>query len=996
MPKIPRFFLSTSLCLALFLTPAATEQIPTHSASPQLAFEPNLGQTAAQVLYLARSREGIVFLTAEGLTVTRQQYGNFRLKFENSSLLHENTPEQLLGSRSNYLDSRRKISVENYGAVRYRGIYPGIDVLFYGRAQHLEHDFLLSSGADAAKIVLALDGVDQLRIDESGAAEFRLAGMRLQESTPVAWQVIRGKRIPVPVQWRLLGRNRLGFSVGAYDHGHELVIDPVLAFSTHVGGPTGQLQTDQGIISNPGASAIDAVAVDPVGNIYVAGATTAVDFPLTAGSYDHTPKFPFFGGHNPDISSSMGFISKFDSTGHTLIYSTYLGFTPVKFLAVDGSGHAYALSDDGGDLTQGHGVHLNKLNPDGSALLYSFAFGENLTGCLGNAGGNATASGLAVDEIGNAWIAGSTSNLCLQTTPGAFQISAPNSLRMGFLAKLDTTKSGTASIVYSTYLGGSGTDTLNRLAVDSSGNAYVTGVTSSADFPHGAVFGTESAPVTFASKLSADGSTLLFSTLIGGGSGTAVALDPASNVYVAGTTLSSAFPTTPNALRTKPGGLLCDTNGVSSGTSSPCIDAFVLKLNATGDALIYSTLLGGNGVEFLEDLRVNAAGSAFATGFTNSPDFPLTADAFHKNLSQLNNSYFSVLSPDGGSIAYSTFLDGWSNNIHIDSQGNPYIVGLTGDWAFPVTADGFQTKLQGVQDGFLAKIDMNASGTMDTVPPVVSLNSPASGSTLAGNFGVGGTASDNVAVAGVKFTLDGKDVAPEITSPPYTATITSPALPNGPHTVSILARDAAGNVSSQSAGVIIDNPVDFSLAVSAGTPNSVTVTAGASAGYELLAHTISGLPGQISFSCQGLPARAQCNFLPKTLDLTNTGASVESVVITTTAPTAHAMLIPNRNPYLPAGIGILAALLLGLILSPGKVPRHMRLLLPATAILGLTLIAAGCGGVRTASSTSAPTPTPTPAAPPSPASTPQGTYTIMVIATATGATRTADIQLVVK
>jgi hypothetical protein len=938
--KVLRSFLAVFLFFLSFLSLAFSQTIANSSVSFPLAFEVNRGQTASQVTYLARSREGTIFLSKDGATVAIAGEGSFRLRLEGASIPGAIVPEQDLHSRSNYLGGKQRFSgIENYSAVLYHGVYPGIDVRFYGREQHLEHDFLLTRGADPDTITLALEGIDKLRINDDGVVEFKLGALYLNESAPVAWQTIAGKRISVPIKWRLLGKNRLAFNIGEYDRSQSLTIDPVLAFSTHLGGATAQLQTDFGIKTAAGQTVATAVATDAAGNIYVAGATSAVDFPLTSGSYDHTPKFPFFGGHDPDISTGMGFVSKFDKTGQTLIYSTYLRDVGIKYLAVDGAGHAYALSDIAGDLAGGDGVFVDKLNTDGASLLYSFTFGAAPSTCLGAAGGNASASGIAVDDAGNAWIAGTTPNLCLPTTPGAFQTVAPNKLQAGFAAKLDTNKAGAASIVYSTYLGGSMSDFLKAFAVDGLGNAYLIG-SPSADFPHSAVLGTNG-PATFISKLSADGSRLLFSTFLQGGLGQAIAVDSSSNVYMSGYTLSNVFPTTANALRTKPTGL-CDSNGVSAGTAGPCSDAFVIKLNSTGDALVYSTLLGGSGVDFAQAMRVNAAGQAFVIGPTSSPDFPLTPDAFRKNLSSLNTSYLTVLAPDGGSISYSTLMNGWSNGVNLDSAGNPYVVGFTFDWAFPVTQNAFQPGLKGFDDGFLFKIDMAVAlpGT-DTIPPVVTLNSPRDGSTITGRLITSGTASDNVAVLGVRFTLDNKDVAPEIVRQPYSATFDSTTFPNGQHTLNMLARDAAGNVSSQSVRVVINNPVDFSLSVSGGTPSSISVPAGGFARYELLARTISGLPGVLSLSCKGLPAGAQCSFLPRTIDLSIDGGS-ESVFISTTAPTAASTftISGSRSPLsFMAGtwLALSGVVLAGWFLFSQKACRRTRPIFAEAALFFLVL-----------------------------------------------------------
>jgi hypothetical protein len=601
-----------------------------------------------------------------------------------------------------------------------------------------------------------------------------------------------------------------------------------------------------------------------------------------------------------------------------------------------------------------------------------------------------------VDDAGNAWVAGTTPNLCLTTTPGAFQTVAPNKLQAGFAAKLNTNKTGAASIVYATYLGGSTSDFVSGLAVDNSGSAYLVGTTSSPDFPQSAVLGTDG-PKTFISKLSADGSRLLFSTILQGGLGQAITVDSSANAYVSGYTLSNVFPTTANALRTKPSGL-CDSNGVSAGTAGPCSDAFVTKLNSTGDALVYSTLLGGSGVEYVQGMRVNAAGQAFVVGPTSSPDFPLTSDAFRKNLSSLNTSYLTALAPDGGSISYSTLINGWSYAVNLDSSGNPYVVGFTFDWAFPVTPNAFQPGLKGFDDGFLFKVDMTAASPgIDTIPPVVTLNSPPDGSTITGNSVTSGTANDNVAVLGVRFTLDHKDVAPEIFRPPYSATFDSATFPNGHHTLNMLARDAAGNVSSQSVGVVVNNPVDFSLSVLGGTPSSITVPAGGLASYALFARTVTGLPGVLSFSCKGLPAGAQCNFAPKSIDL-SIDAGNDSLVITTTAPAAaSSFTISGSRGPLQLMVGTWFALSCGMLAGWSLLARNSRSrrrpIFAGAALFSLVLLMAGCGG-GAVSSTALPSPTPTPTPPAT--ATPQGTYTVTVVASATGATRTLDLQLVVK
>src|ERR1041385_641484 len=301
MSKVLRFLLPVSLFFIISTRSLAFAQItaPAPTGLP-LVFEPNRGQTAPQVQYLARSREGTLFFTNDGLTVAVPQIGSFRLLFEEGTLTPGIMAEGKLKARSNYpnADPRKSVTeVENYSAVRYRKVYPGIDVKFYGHDRHLEHDFVLDPGADPNRIALRLEGIEKIAIRQDGAVGFTLGKSQLTESAPIAWQVINQKRVPVQARWKLLGNNCLGFSIGPYNHAQTLTIDPVLAYSTLVGG---QAQ-------------IRAVVLDSHGNIYLAGTTSAADFPTTAGAYQRTPVFP-----------ANGFVAKFDKTGRILLYSTFL------------------------------------------------------------------------------------------------------------------------------------------------------------------------------------------------------------------------------------------------------------------------------------------------------------------------------------------------------------------------------------------------------------------------------------------------------------------------------------------------------------------------------------------------------------------------------------------------------------------------------------------------------------------------------------------------
>src|SRR5450432_4392477 len=324
MLKAARLFpAAILLLLATAATSLAQSSLPPQPNAPAisapLAFEANHGQTAPQVQYLARSGEGVVFLTADGFTVSMPPAGSFRMLFDKANASPATAAEQPLIARSNYLSrdpGKSIVNLENFGAVRYQSVYPRIDVRFYGRGQHLEHDFLVAPGADANQIALRLDGIDKASMSSSGAVELKLGKITLDEAAPVAWQMVNGARRQVHAEWKITGDNRLGISLGQYDHNLPLTIDPVLAYSTHLGGNTAQ-DIELGS-SFPADTFIRNIALDGAGNVFVSGNTSAVDFPTTAGAFDRTPKTQ--ASFHADTTTESGFVSKFDKTRFPSLY----------------------------------------------------------------------------------------------------------------------------------------------------------------------------------------------------------------------------------------------------------------------------------------------------------------------------------------------------------------------------------------------------------------------------------------------------------------------------------------------------------------------------------------------------------------------------------------------------------------------------------------------------------------------------------------------------
>ncbi len=703
-----------------------------------LSFEANQGQTDQQVKFLSRGSGYTLFLTSgEALLALRQPDGDgdrraggqelekpsekmapglatvLRVKLVGAKRGVEVRGEEELTGKSNYFignDPRKwRSNVSNYRKVRYRDIYPGIDLIYYGNQGQLEYDFVVSPGADPRAIELAVTGIHppaSLRISRSGDLIVKTKRGQVRFHKPVVYQSDdHGGREYVEAHYVLGGRpsaigNRqasIRFRVGSYDQGKPLVIDPTLSYSTFLGGSL-----------KDGASAI---AVDSAGNAYVTGETYSIDFPSTVGAWDTTCNACAGGGYD-------AFITKLNSTGSALVYSTYLGGSGGGLLlgedgsgiAVDSSGNAYvtggAYSPDfpttvgAWDTTcnactnGGSDAFITKLNSTGSALLYSTYLGGSAT--LGDRG-----NAIKVDASGNAYVTGATNSVNFPTTAGAFQptcgVCNGGNGSTAFVTKLNPAGSG---LVYSTYLGGKhqfpSDDSANGIAVDSSGNAYVVGNAGSFDFPVTAgAFQTtpRGTPGTsgFVAKLNPTGSALLYSTYLGGGVNDfayAVAVDGAGNAYVAGNATSFDFPTTMGAFQ--------PTCKILSGGS--CDTAFVTKMNPTGSAEVYSTFLGGSGGDTASGIA-QVSGNAYVTGATSSPDFPATIDAYQPASGGSYDAFVTLLNSTGSALVYSTYLGGSDRDggggIALDAPGNIYVAGATASPDFPFTPGAFQTACGG-------------------------------------------------------------------------------------------------------------------------------------------------------------------------------------------------------------------------------------------------------------------------------------------------------------
>ncbi|MGO9269810.1 MAG: SBBP repeat-containing protein, partial [Terriglobia bacterium] len=403
------------------------------------------------------------------------------------------TGAEELPGKSNYFignDPKRwRTNVSNYAKVKYADVYPGVDLVYYGNQSQLEYDFVVAAGADPKPIRLMFSGAKGLRLGADGDLVVTAEGGAVVFHKPAVYQVVDGQRAAVRGDFQRRADRTVGFRLGSYDRGKPLVIDPVLAYSTYLGG--GQ----NGSYAADGATAI---AVDSEGSVYVTGQATSTDFPVTNGAFQTTNYT--VNGYGID-----SYVTKLNPNGSALDYSTFLGGTDrgsyALALAVDGSGNAYVAGNtESADFPVTKGAFqttkagyrvgfVTKLNPTGSALDYSTY--------LGGSGGD-SANGLALDRSGNAYITGTTNSTDFPVTPGAFETTNKGAANPActylpasnaFVTKLNPTGS---ALAYSTYLGGSGIsrgyetcvgDGASGLAVDGSGNAYITGQAYSTDFP---------------------------------------------------------------------------------------------------------------------------------------------------------------------------------------------------------------------------------------------------------------------------------------------------------------------------------------------------------------------------------------------------------------------------------------------------------------------------------------------------------------------------------
>lgn len=803
---------SASKSKSISPTPISSKR-PVKSISLPLFFEPNQGQTAPQVKFLARGHGYGLFLTADEAVLQLQrstpstqpsadESAVIRMHLDGADASANVSGADKLPGRSNYFigndPSKWHHDIPQFGRVEYKGVYPGVNLVYYGSQGQLEYDFRIAPAADPSQIALSFTGASAHVDPQSGDLLLTTGNGDVRFHAPHIYQKNDQKNgsseKSIAGGFRELADNKIGFTVGPYDHRRELVIDPVLTYSTYFGGS--------------GTESFVNVTVDTSGLIYLVGSTTpATDFPFPALGGTTIPPFqgqPQPGPQNVFIAVINPFAQPPDPQ---LLYATYLGGsgtdTPAGIavstnidplttgidLIVAGSTTSTdfptggALTAFQADLPPEPGIHahgfVTRLNLGASATTLRYSTYLAGTNTAGNA--TDTVTGLAIDGQSDAFVTGTTTSTNGSNNNGlngfpananGFQTlsNAPNQF---FASKINTAGSGPQSMIYSTYLGGgnpqTGVTNGGGIAVDVAGNMYITGGTNflgaigtnnEPAFPLNNAYqsclnesgqsicpgNATTATDAFIAKINPNpGFTLpIYCTYLGGSSndnGTAIAVDSNNSAYITGSTFSGDWASSGSGFQT-----LYKGNG----------DAFIAKLggNPTGTIypLDYFSYLGGSGTDAGAAIQVNGLQTIYVAGSTTSADFPITInDNVQPVYGGAQDAFVASISTTGGTIgAYSTYLGGsgldQATGIAIDVFGDTYVAGTTRSTNFP-TVNPFQATLdQGVgnlPDAFVSNIGPDSLLVVTPASTSPSPNPINAGSAVTFTFNIANSGPDN-------------------------------------------------------------------------------------------------------------------------------------------------------------------------------------------------------------------------------------------------------------
>jgi hypothetical protein len=657
-------------CVALMKMRAPSAQMePVASAVAKppsrlpLFFESNQGQFHPDVRFVSRMAGGNVAFTPEGAVFS---FGTSKKRFEMRLVGAQGSEprgaEPLEGKTNYFIGSDRsawRTGVPTYAQVEYPRVYPGVDLVFYGNAGHIEYDFLVAPGANPDAVLLELAGLDDISVDTDGNLQLRAGSERAAFLRPHVYQRVGEEKRELLASYVVREDHRVAFKLSGYDAAHPLVIDPIFVYSSYLGG-----------------SAEDnayGIAVDSSGSVYLAGRTSSVNFPVV-NALQGTKSTGF-----------DGFITKLNAAGSAIVYSTFIG----------GNG-AEAFND------------------------------------------------IKVDAAGNAYVTGQSSSTNYPVTAGAFQTTYGGGASDAVVTKLDAAG---ASLVLSSYVGGSGLDEGARLALDASGNIHVTGRTSSsADYPvRGSVLfqssygGGASDAIVF--RMNAAGSALTFSAFLGGSGedfGLGMGLDDVGSVYVTGATASANFP-------------VAGITPFQSTYGGGAYDGYVAKISSTGAVFFFSSFLGGAGSDIPARLAVDGSRRPYVVGSTTG-SFPTASAVQGTYGGGLRDGFVARVNNTGTGLEYATYVGGTAEDqaygISIDAQGTAYIAGITASaGSFPLSDAPQPSYGGGAFDGFVAQLNASGSvwlystfigGAGDDRPQAVAVdafgNALVTGFTASGNF----------------------------------------------------------------------------------------------------------------------------------------------------------------------------------------------------------------------------------------------------------------------
>ncbi len=862
-------------------SPLAAKRLRAEFMNLPLAFEANRGQAGAEVNFVAHGPGYEILLAPDGARieipnggaspvnsrlaalpsgslessarmgtsrVSKPGWTDLRMELVGANGQAQVSSQDALQAKTNYFigadPAHWRTNIPNFGKVQYSAVYPGVDLVYYGNQRQLEYDFVVNPGSNPRQIALRLtDGRHpaSLRLNSRGDLVVRPSAGALLFRKPVAYQLgPRGRRDYVAAAYAFAGslskldaRNlKIGFHLGPYDRHRALIIDPSLAYSTYIGGTGGDAAT--------------AITVDSSGDAYIVGATNSTDFPVSTSPYQKTT-----GG------GSDAFIAEFKPGGGQLVFSTYFGgnaFDKANGVAVDGSGNIYVVGyTASANFPTTKGVFQTSYGGNGNAFVAKFASGGATLAYSTYFGGSGGDFGLAIsiDSSGDAYFTGSTQSSDFPVAQ-AFQ----NAIGGGTDAFVAELKPDGSAPVFSSYLGGAEADSGQAIALDAAGSIYVTGFTYSSNFPVVAPFQAENAGGSdaFVTKLKPSGAGIIYSTYLGGSAndrGYAIAVDRGGNMYVTGDTFSTNFPTTP-----APGP--APFQAANGGGD----DAFVAKLNAAGNALDYSTYLGGSGAEQAFGIAIDGSDDAYVTGYTLSSNFPTenpldgTFGGGSCNTSACADGFVAEINPQGSGLVYSTYLGGsgadYGQAIVVDSGGNAYVTGSTASTNFPAIGGAFQSTFTGTSsagNAFVTKVSPANAPALSISPQTINF----------GNEGVGYPSAATV------VTLANEGTQPLDISG-ITASSQFEETNNCPPTLAAGGGSCAVNVT-------------FTPTATAAANGTLTVDDNA-----------PGSPQTVSLTGTGITAKAAVTFSPTTLtfgdQVVGTTSPPQAVTVTNSGTTA--------------------------------------------------------------------------------------------------------------